>query len=242
MAPHPGVAVQRAGDRFQTSTSWLDSRHGFSYGAHYDPSNTHFGLLLAHNDDVLRPGHGFDLHPHRDVEILTWVLDGTLVHEDSAGHSGVVTPGTVQHLSAGSGVRHVERSGSAESDVHLVQMWVVPDESGDPTYARQDLTAELRGGALVPVASGIAGVRIRQRHAVLHAARPYAGLVIGMPTAPWVHLFVARGSVDLEDAGGLGTGDSARITASDGHRVTAGPDGAEMLVWEMHATLGQDLA
>ncbi len=233
-----GVEVQRGGDRFRTRTDWLDSRHGFSYGAHYDPGNTHFGLLLAHNDDVLRPGRGFDLHPHRDVEILTWVLDGTLVHEDSAGHSGVVAPGTVQHLSAGSGVRHVERNGSTESDVHLVQMWVVPDEGGDPAYARRDMTAELGSGTLVPVAGGDAAVRIRQRGAALHAARPCAGQVIGMPTAAWTHVFVARGTVELDGAGALGTGDGARITASDGHRMTAGPDGAEVLVWEMHATLG----
>lgn len=235
----PAVAVQRAGERFRTVTSWLDSRHAFSYGAHYDPADTHFGLLLAHNDDVLRPGGGFDLHPHRDVEILTWVLDGTLVHEDSAGHTGIVTPGTVQHLSAGTGVRHVERNGSTASDVHLVQMWVVPDEDGEPAYARQDVSARLRGGTLVPVAGGDAAVRIRQRRATLHVARPQPGQVIGMPVAPWVHLFVARGSADLDGTGELARGDSARITASNGPRVTAGPDGAEVLVWEMHATLGR---
>jgi redox-sensitive bicupin YhaK (pirin superfamily) len=247
----PSVVVRRAGDRFRTTTAWLDSRHGFSYGAHYDPVDTHFGVLVASNDDVVRPGHGFDPHPHRDLEIVTWVLDGSLRHEDSTGHAGTVHPGLAQRVSAGRGIRHSERNDAPGSsgDVHFVQMWVLPDVSGaEPGYEQCDIADGLDRGELLVVASGMSryaddrAVSIRQRHAALHAARPRAGGVIGMPTAPWVHLFVARGSVELEGTGVLGTGDGARLTASDGHRVTAGPDGAEILVWEMHATLGRDPA
>ncbi len=126
----PGVDVRRAGERFHTAGSWLDSRHSFSFGRHYDPGNTHFGLLLVSNDDVVKAGTGFDTHPHRDMEIITWVLDGSLVHQDSTGHSGVIHPGLAQRMSAGTGILHSERNDSwrltgAEQhgeDVHFVQM------------------------------------------------------------------------------------------------------------------------
>ena len=102
--------VFRAGIREVTSTDWLTSRHSFSFGDHYDPSNTHHGLLIACNEEVLLPGHGFDAHHHSDSEIVTWVVSGTLVHTDSAGHTGVVYPGLAQRMSAGSGIDHTERT------------------------------------------------------------------------------------------------------------------------------------
>jgi redox-sensitive bicupin YhaK (pirin superfamily) len=245
-APVPAVDVRRAGDRAVTRTDWLESRHSFSFGSHYDPADTHFGLLLVHNEDVVRAGSGFDTHPHRDIEIVTWVLEGALVHEDSAGHSGLVHPGLAQRMSAGSGIRHVERNVARHGeDVHLVQMWIVPDTPGGPAdYAQRDVGPALDAGGLVVVASGRAehahggAVPLRQKHAALHAARLRPGATDTVPAAPLVHLFVARGAVELEGAGALGTGDAARITAGDAQRVTAGPDGAEVLVWEMHATLG----
>ncbi|MHA6781462.1 pirin family protein [Pseudonocardia saturnea] len=247
MSLAPSVDVRHATDRYSTAIDWLDSKHSFSFGPHYDPANTHFGVLMVSNDDVVRAGSGFDTHPHRDMEIVTWVLDGSLVHQDSTGHNGLIVPGLAQRMSAGTGILHSEKNDAAgvDRDVHFVQMWVVPDESGvAPGYEQLDITPELDRGELVVVASGMpqhAGDRaisIRQRHAALYAARPSAGAVVTLPTAPLAHLFVARGSVELEGTGTLGTGDSARITVSDGRRVTAGPDGAEVLVWEMHAALG----
>jgi redox-sensitive bicupin YhaK (pirin superfamily) len=243
----PAVDVRRAGDRFATRIDWLDSKHSFSFGPHYDPANTHFGVLMVSNDDVVRAGSGFDTHPHRDMEIVTWVLDGSLVHQDSTGHNGLIRPGLAQRMSAGTGILHSEKNDAAGAvqDVHFVQMWVVPDESGvTPGYEQLDISPELDRGELVVVASGMTkhaydrAISISQRHAALYAARPEPGTVVPLPTAPLAHLFVARGSVELEGSGVLGTGDSARITASDGRRLTAGPDGAEVLVWEMHATLG----
>lgn len=231
------IDVHRAADRFVTRTDWLDSRHSFSHGAHYDPGNTVFGLLVAHNADVVRAGRGFDPHPHRDLEILTWVLDGELHHDDDAGGAGVVGPGVVQRLSAGSGVRHSEHAGP-DADVRLVQMWVLPDEGGRPPgYARRDVTALLGTGRLEVVASGmphhVDALPIRQRHAALHAGTLLAGAVESLPPAPFVHLFVVRGAIGIGDV--LIAGDAARITGSDGLRLTAGPDGAEVLVWEMHS-------
>ena len=248
----PSVDLRRADERFTTDVGWLDSAHCFSFGPHYDPGNTHFGLLLVSNDDVVAPGTGFETHPHRDMEIVTWVLDGQLVHQDSEGNSGVIHPGLAQRMSAGTGILHSEKNdawrltGSAEHDepVHFVQMWVVPDTPGiDPGYEQLDITAELERGGLVTVASGMAthaddrAIRIRNSHAGLHAARLADGETVALPDAPFVHLFVTRGAIDLEGAGVLETGDSARITASDGRRITAVVGPAEALVWEMHATL-----
>jgi redox-sensitive bicupin YhaK (pirin superfamily) len=98
--------IRRAADRAVTTTPWLESRHSFSFGDHYDPDNTHFGLLVVNNDDLVQPDSGFDTHPHRDMEIVTWVLEGELTHRDSAGHQGVIYPGLAQRMSAGSGILH----------------------------------------------------------------------------------------------------------------------------------------
>ena len=248
----PGVDVRRAGERFSTRLGWLDSKHSFSFGHHYDPANTHFGLLLVNNDDVVDPGTGFETHPHRDMEIVTWVLRGQLVHQDSEGHNGVIYPGLAQRMSAGTGILHSEKNdswrltGAAEhrDPVHFIQMWVVPDEARiQPGYEQLEIADELLRGGLVPVASGrpqhrdAAAIRIKQEHAALHASRMSPGQVVTLPDAPFVHLFVAVGSLELEGSGSLGTGDAARITADGGRGVTAGPDGAEILVWEMHARL-----
>jgi len=246
------VDIRRAADRFATKISWLDSKHSFAFGHHRDPVNTHHGLLLVNNDDVVTPGAGFETHPHRDMEIVTWVLRGALVHQDSEGHNGIIHPGLAQRMSAGTGILHSEKndswrvSGGPEhtEPVHFVQMWVVPDEAGGkPGYEQLEIDHELLSGDLVPVASGMArhadaaAIRIGQKHAALYAARMEPGGVVTLPEAPYVHLFVPVGSVTMEGSGPLTTGDAARLTASGGQRLTAGPEGAEVLVWEMHAGL-----
>lgn len=246
----PQVDVRRAADRFSSRYSWLDSHHSFSFGRHHDPRNTHHGLLLVNNDDVVDAGTGFDTHPHRDMEIVTWVLDGSLVHQDSTGHNGVIYPGLAQRMSAGRGILHSEKNdswrleGAAHEDpVHFVQMWVVPDESGIvPGYEQLEIDADLLSGSLVPVASGMAAhdgnaaIRISNKYAALHAARLQPGQSVELPDAPYLHLFVPRGAVTLEGAGPLATGDAVRFTATGGQRVTA-TEPAEILVWEMHATI-----
>jgi quercetin 2,3-dioxygenase len=241
----PSVEVRRAGDRMRTRTAWLDSRHSFSYGAHYDPANTHFGLLMANNEDVLAPGSGFEPHPHRDMEIVTWVLEGALLHEDDSGHSAVIRPGTAQRMSAGSGVVHSERNAEGSREVRLVQMWVLPDsQGGSPGYEHLDISSALETGELLVVASGMRkhahdrAVSLRQEHAALHAARMRPVAMVVVPTAPLVHVFVTRGGVQLEAAGELSAGDAARITVGDGQHIVAGPAGAELLLWEMRTGLG----
>ena len=132
----PDVDIRRAEQRFTSNFGWLDSKHSFSFGHHYDRANTHHGLLLVNNDDIVDPGTGFETHPHQDMEIVTWVLQGSLVHQDSTGHNGVIYPGLAQRMSAGRGILHSEKNdswrlgGETHRDpVHFVQMWVVPDES-----------------------------------------------------------------------------------------------------------------
>ena len=247
----PEVDVRRAQDRGKSNFGWLDSKHSFSFGQHHDEANTHHGLLLVNNDDIVDAGTGFETHPHRDMEIVTWVLQGSLVHQDSTGHNGVIYPGLAQRMSAGKGILHSEKNdswrlqGEAHQDpVHFVQMWVVPDEGGiTPGYEQLEIGDELLCGGLVPVASGMAkhdgaaAIRIKNRYAALYAARLQAGQSVQLPEAPFLHLFVPRGSVTLEGAGALSTGDAVRFTATGGQRVTA-TEPAEILVWEMHATLG----
>lgn len=234
--------IRSAASRAVTTTGWLTSRHSFSFGDHYDPDNTHFGLLLVNNDDIVSPGTGFDTHPHRDMEIVTWVLRGELSHRDSAGNCGVIYPGLAQRMSAGSGILHSERNDSPGDPVHFVQMWVVPDEAGvDPSYQQHEIDEKLMAGSLVTIASGRPGhdaaITVGNRNAALHGTRLPAGASVNVPRAPYLHLFVARGLVGVEGIGAVGEGDAVRVTDADGRRVTAS-EPSELLIWEMHAKLG----
>jgi redox-sensitive bicupin YhaK (pirin superfamily) len=233
------MEIRRADERFRTAGEWLDSRHSFSFGAHYDPANVGFGFLVAHNDETVAPGTGFETHPHQDLEIVTWVLRGALAHRDSQGNSGVVYPGLAQRMSAGSGIRHSEWN-DGDDPVHYVQMWVRPERLDlPPSYEQTEL--DLSTGELIPVASGLAkhaastAIRLNQPAAGMSVARLADGQSIQLPAAPYLHLFVATGTATLEGAGELATADAVRMTASGGELVTAGPAGAELLVWEMSA-------
>ncbi|OBK25408.1 quercetin 2,3-dioxygenase [Mycobacterium asiaticum] len=234
--------IRRAADRGVTTTQWLESRHSFSFGDYYDPDNTHHGLLLVNNDDVVAPGSGFDTHPHRDMEIVTWVLEGELTHQDSTGNHGVIYPGLAQRMSAGSGILHSEKNDSSTQPVHFVQMWVVPGQSGlAPSYQQHEVGDELLGGNLVTIASGMpahdAAIALHNRGAALHCARMQRGDTIALPAAPYLHVFVARGGLTVEGAGALGAGDAVRFSDGDGRALSA-DEPAEVLVWEMQTALG----
>src|SRR3954467_11946789 len=163
------VDIRPAATRFHTQLDWLASGHSFSFGPHHDPGNVGHGLLIVNNDDVVRAGGGFGTHGHRDMEIVTWVLDGEPAPRDSPGPDGIIYPGLAQRMSAGSGIRHSEMNASATADVHLVQMWVLPDTQGiEPGYEQRDLNDALDDGGLVVVASGQGhegAVSIHQREA-----------------------------------------------------------------------------
>ncbi len=230
------IRLHRAADRFHTSAGWLDSHHSFSFGHHRDPNNVHHGQLLVLNDDRVAAGTGFETHPHQDMEIVTWVLDGELEHKDSEGNHGLIYPGLAQRMTAGSGIWHSEKNKAVDADVHFIQMWIVPDTSRvDPGYQQLDINDHLAKGGLVPVASGMghdSAISIQQRDAALWAARLAPGERVDVPDAAFAHVFVATGTVDFEQQGTLGTGDAVRMTAGGTPTITAGDDGAEVLIWQ----------
>ena len=233
--------IRRAQERSPTNLGWLDSKHSFSFGRHYDPTNTGHGLLIVSNDDRVEGGAGFTPHDHRDMEIVTWVLKGSLEHRDSEGNHGVLYPGLAQRMSAGRGITHSEMNGSATEPVHFVQMWVVPDQTGlEPGYEERDLNGPLTEGGLVPVASGRGhdgAIRIRQKDAVMYVARLSDGESVEVPLAPYVHVFVAKGSVDL-GAAQLETGDAVRLTFAGAMDLTSRGT-SEIIVWESHGKVDQ---
>jgi redox-sensitive bicupin YhaK (pirin superfamily) len=229
-------SVRRGGERFVTRREGLELRHSFSFGEHYDPDNISFGLLLAANEMLLAPGAGFEMHEHRDTEIVSWVLSGSLEHRDSRGHVAVIGPAMAQRLSAGRGVLHSEKTSGPEP-AHVVQMWIAPDEPGiEPSYEERDFSANLESGALVPVASGDArhgaALSIHQPKATLYVTRLGDGVAVQLPVAPHLHVFVARGSVTVKGIARLDTGDAVRI--ADAPQLTAAATSdAEILVWAM---------
>jgi redox-sensitive bicupin YhaK (pirin superfamily) len=235
------ITIVPATTRMHTDIDWLDSWHSFSFGEHYDPANTHHGLLLVSNDDRVAPGRGFGTHGHRDMEIVTWVLSGALRHEDSIGTNDVITPGLAQRMSAGSGIRHSEQNASATEPVHLIQMWVPPDTQGlTPEYEQTDVSDRLATGGLFALASGRepdAAIKIHQRDATLWVASADAGQELVIPEAPFVHVFVARGDAAFTgrlEEGVLEEGDAVRLAGEEPLTLRAGSDGAEVIVWETY--------
>ena len=217
------VGVRRAAERFAGGdpAAGIVTRHAFSFGRHYDPHWLRHGPLVACNEESLAPGAGFAEHPHSDLEIVSWVLEGELTHEDSAGHRTVVRPGDVQRLSAGRGVRHSERNDGA-TPLRFLQMWLVPQTfGGDPGYE------------VVRGVGDTARYPLTRTPAALHVRRLPDGGPTPVPDAPWVYLHVVRGTLRL--AGALLTdGDAARITDAEGMTATAVGE-TVCLLWEMHA-------
>jgi redox-sensitive bicupin YhaK (pirin superfamily) len=225
------VEIHRAGDRYLTRGEGHFTRHSFSFGGHYDPDNTGFGPLVCHDDHRLGSGRGFGDHPHRDLEIVTWVLSGSLVHSDSSGHDAVVRPGSVQVLSAGAGVTHSELAGPGRP-ARFVQAWLTPDHpGGDPSY---DLVATaLPAGELTVVASGHrpAPLSLGVASATFWVARMGPGDTVTLPEDPRQHVFVAGGALVRSSlAEPLADGDAFRITDHPGLDLTAAVP-TELLVW-----------
>lgn len=229
------VLVQQPAERFATNIGWLDSKHSFNFGEHHSPDHRGHGLLLVNNDDWVAPASGFGTHGHRDMEIVTWVISGMLEHRDSEGNHGVLYPGLAQRMSAGTGIRHSEMNPSPDTPVHFVQMWVPPDTPGiKPGYEQLDVNESLGKGGLVPIASGKGhadSITIHQRDAVLWGARLAPGETVPIPEDRHVHVFVAAGSATLSGGESLAEGAAARLTDAGSLRLSAGDDGAEVLIW-----------
>ncbi|MFF4338346.1 pirin family protein [Kitasatospora sp. NPDC001540] len=239
--------LRRAAERYLSEPAeGVTTRHAFSFSGHYDPRNTSFGALLACNEETLAPGAGYEAHRHSETEIVTWVVSGALAHRDDAGHANVVRRGTVQVQSTGTGISHTERNlGGATEPVTFVQMWLQPDEYGAaPGFG---LAPVPEGDGLTLLASGRpadAGraLRLRRGDAALWLVRAPAWMPLPtLPAAPYRYVHVVSGSVGYRTVPGpqgggrsAGPGDSVRVTGDAFADPTAGEDGVELLLWEMH--------
>ncbi len=234
--------VRRANDRFVTKAPGRTTWHAYSFGAHYDPDRIGFGPLTVCNTDLVEVGNGYPEHPHRDAEIVTWVLSGSLRHSDSFGNVGIVHPGLAQRMSAGAGIVHAELNDAYRIDprhpvepVHFVQMWLRPDEAGStPGYAQRELMPADLASGLVPVASGRhpdAAVALGTHNATLWAGRLVAGVHRRLPESDAIFVVVARGVIVLDGLGPIRAGDTVELEGRGGSTITA-ETAAEVLIWE----------
>jgi len=230
------IALRKATDRGHANHGWLDSRHTFSFADYYDPAEMGWGSLRVINEDRVAPGMGFGTHPHRDMEIISYVLDGALEHRDSMGTGSVIRPGDVQRMSAGTGVTHSEYNHSREQPVHFLQIWIQPKYRGiKPGYEQKNFPAEAKRGRLRLIASpdGADGSVTIHQDAWLYAAlldgADSAGLPV--PEGHRVYVHVVRGTVAVNGER-LSTGDGAKL--QDVPAVTLdGADAAEVLVFDL---------
>lgn len=230
--------IRKAEDRGHSNLGWLDSHHTFSFAEYYDPRHMGFADLRVINDDTVAPGRGFGTHPHRDMEIISYVLEGALEHRDSMGNGSVMRPGDVQRMTAGTGVTHSEFNHSQSEPVHFLQIWVLPDRKNhEPGYEQKHFSDDEKRGRLRLIASrdGAEGsVSLNQD------ARVYAGLLDGGDAArhelgegrvAWVH--VARGSIEL-NGNPLSAGDGASVD-EPGRLEFSNPNEAEILLFDLAA-------
>jgi quercetin 2,3-dioxygenase len=230
--------LRRADERGAANFGWLDSRHTFSFGNYFDQRYMGFGPLRVINEDKVQPGQGFGTHGHRDMEILSWVLDGALEHKDSMGTGSVIRPGEIQRMTAGTGVTHSEFNASKSDLVHFLQIWIVPDKAGyEPGYEQRSITqAELANQWTLVASNKSVGKAVKiNQDANLYVARLSAGYELTHLTRKarklWLH--VARGSVQLEGNALVG-GDGAAISDVDKVTVRAELD-SEVLLFDMTA-------
>ena len=241
----PTFAVQRAGERACFNHGWLQTCHSFSFAEYYDPQNVHWGALRVLNDDIVAPGEGFPTHPHRDMEIITYVLSGKLEHRDSLGSHGIVGPGGAQFMSAGTGVRHSEFNHSKTEPLHFLQMWLLPGRLGaEPSYGQVEFPENDRRNRWLTIASGRqsvdAPVRLTQDAAFFvtqlagdrHLRHTFDPGRLGF-------LFVAEGTVQAEaldeadaalEKASLSTGDAVR--AANLARLNVRGD-AVLVLWDV---------
>jgi redox-sensitive bicupin YhaK (pirin superfamily) len=230
------ILVRKSSDRGHADHGWLDSRFTFSFSDYYDPQHVQFRTLRVMNDDRIAGGGGFPTHPHRDMEIVTYVLEGALAHKDSMGNGSVIKPGDVQYMSAGTGVAHSEFNASDSDSAHLYQIWIFPDRQGyKPVYDQKHFTDADKRGKLRLVVSpdGRDGsVQIRQDNK-LYATVLAPGESVEHTLKPDRHAYVqvARGSVTLNGQP-LDAGDGAAISAEKSLQLTGVKD-AEVLLFDL---------
>jgi redox-sensitive bicupin YhaK (pirin superfamily) len=228
--------IRPAGARGHTRLDWLDSRHTFSFGDYHDPRHMGVSSLRVINDDTVAPGGGFATHGHRDMEIISYVLEGALEHKDSMGNSSVIRPGDVQRMTAGTGVRHSEYNHSQTKPVHFLQIWLMPNKTGvTPAYDQRHFPAEKRQGRLRLLVSpdGRDGSIATHQDAVLYGALLDAGetATFQVPAAHTAYVHVARGKV-AANGKALEAGDGASLSDEGEIRLT-GIEHADVLVFDL---------
>ena len=237
------VNVIPSADRHHADHGWLDARWHFSFSDYHDPQNVHFGPLRVFNDDVVRGGGGFDMHPHRDMEIITYVISGQLEHKDHLGNRGVVHPGEVQVMSAGRGIVHAEFNASKTDPVHLLQIWVLPRRKGQPPrWEQRQFSPEQRSGRLLAVVSATDGdgpadtLKIDQDATIYVSSLKAGQAVEHRSAAPGrkAYLFVIDGSVTLDGETSLSAGDQARVELADETALSLRADeDAELIILDL---------
>lgn len=230
------LTIRKSDERGRTRTGWLDSRHTFSFGEYRDPAHVRFGALRVVNEDMIAGGGGFAPHPHRDMEIVTYMLSGALAHKDSLGNGSAIRVGEIQRMSAGTGIVHSEFNASGEEPAHLLQIWIVPSREGiAPSYEQKEIAPEAIANGLARIAApdpGEAEVRLVQ-DAEIWAAKLDAGREASHALKPgrraWAQ--VARGEVEMSGEI-LRAGDAAAITNETSVLVRARTP-AEILLFDL---------
>ena len=235
----PNIEFRRANERGRTRIGWLDSAHSFSFGQYYDPLRVGYRSLRVINDDRVAPGAGFGEHGHDNMEIITWVLDGSLKHGDSLANARTLTPGEVQVMSAGSGIHHSEFNGSQTDESHFLQVWITPKSRDiEPRYDQRTIGAQARHNRFAPIASGIDAHRaegalpIHQDAAVMVAdidANASVSHDVSVGRAAYVH--VAIGTAEL--AGHTLSAGDAAIIETPGEIEVKGIDNAQVLLFDL---------
>jgi quercetin 2,3-dioxygenase len=232
------MKIIRSDERHFADHGWLQTNWHFSFAEYHDPANMHWGALRVFNDDVVQPGEGFPMHPHRDMEIITCVLEGALEHRDSMGNRGVIHPGEVQVMSAGSGIQHSEFNHSREKPLHLLQLWIFPRSKGQkPRWEQKVFSAAERAGKLLPVVSSgdVPGtLSIDQDAAIyLSALKAGEGVTHTSRAERKPYLFIISGGIALNGET-LAAGDQARIADVTELRMRATKD-AEFILLDLPA-------
>ena len=227
--------IVRAKDRYHHRTDWLSTYWHFSFDHYYDPRNVSFGPLRVFNDDTVQPGTGFPLHSHADMEIISCVLSGTLEHKDNHGNRGLIGPGEVQVMSAGTGITHAEYNPSPTDPVHFLQIWILPRRRGRrPRWEQREFPPDGRRGRLLPVVSGQGdGTLAIDQDATLYVAAIEPGQSLTHPVTPdrRAYAFVVDGSVRLNSED-LAAGDQARIGGVSALEIGTA-HGAELLLIDL---------
>ena len=230
------INIRRSNERGGGNLGWLNTRHSFSFDTYYDPKHMGFRSLRVINEDWVTPGEGFPLHPHRDMEIITYVLEGALAHKDSLGTGSVIRPGDGQRMSAGKGIRHSEMNASDTEKVHLLQIWILPDRAGyEPSYEQKTFPESEKRGRLRLIAGpdGKNGSVTIHQDAKLYVSLLSPGQHVTHELSPGRHawLQVAKGAVELNGKK-LDQGDGAAV--SDETKLTIkGTKEAEVLLFDL---------